>query len=162
VQSSNLLEKSFELTLFPRGNWEGLKSATERAGYGISYYAELTGKRMPIVEAADTRRYVIVSAGIMGLKASARRADIYNLARRAGLHECRSQAGWELLLLADKVSELQIRDLLIGAVPIEVAPNFSLTFEVRFNDESGHRMDVDAGGAVVSFRRERRWLFEVA
>ena len=161
MQSPSLFDRKFKLTLFPRGNWESLKSAVERAGYGMSSYAESTGKRMPIAEKEITQEYVIVSAGIMGLKESARRVDIYALARRKGLRECQHQAGWELLL-THMVLELHVRDLLIGAVPIEVAPNFALTFEIRFSDECGHRMDVDAGGAIINFDRERRWLFEVA
>lgn len=156
-----LVFKSFELTLIPRLGWEDLKSAFLKAGYKIDPIAEQiinkAWERVQPVRREITRRCVIVSAAELGLKGSVSRFEIYCTAFKAGLREIHPQAGWELLIAKGDL-HLPIRDLLIGASPIELAPGHSLLFEIR----DGQSMDVEAGRGTLHFAEARRWLFEVA
>lgn len=151
-----LKTKSFELTLWPRRRTE-LESAVLEAGCVIRPSAMAVGRRMPIVEREITEQYIMISAMDLGLKASAQRLAIYDLARRDGLQECHPQAGWEVLI-ANKGLRLPIRELLIGSTPIEMSRDFFLLLEIR----DGQTMNTDAGGEVVCFSERREWLFRVA
>ena len=153
-----LKTKSFELTLWPRRRTE-LESAVLEAGCVIRPSAMAVGRRMPIVEREITEQYIMISAMDLGLKASAQRLAIYDLARRDGL------AYRSVILkpvgrswIANKGLRLPIRELLIGSTPIEMSRDFFLLLEIR----DGQTMNTDAGGEVVCFSERREWLFRVA
>ena len=148
--------KSFELTLSPR-RWAELELAVLEAGCVIRPSAMAVGRRMPVVEREITEQYIMISAVNLGLKGSAQRPAIYDLAHRAGLQECHPQAGWEVLIV-NKILHLPIRELLIGSTPIEMSRDFFLLLEIR----DGQVMNTDAGGEIVSFGERREWLFRIA
>jgi len=156
VLNQTILDRSFEITVFPR-KWEELKSAVLEAGCGMRPSAEAVGWRTPAVKQGFVGRYAMISGLDLGLMRSAQRPAIYDLARRVNLEECHPQVGWELLIRNGKLQQLQIRDLLIGSTPIEMSRDFFLLLEIR----DGQIMNTDAGGAV-SFGERREWLFKVA